>query len=57
MFGAIKLTKYADIDKCKYSRYGFGFDRRGTLSFPNGGFGCNAMIFGVDMSSSVHGDN
>ena len=57
MFGAIKLTKNADIDKCKYSRYGFGFDRRGTLSFPNGGFGCNAVIFGVDMSSSVHGDN
>ena len=29
LFGAIKLTKNADIDKYKYTRYGIGFDRRG----------------------------
>ena len=40
-FGAVKLTKNADFDKYKYSGYGIGFDRRGTFSFPTGGFGCN----------------
>ena len=29
LFGAVSLTKNADIDKYKYSRYGIGFDRRG----------------------------
>ena len=27
------------------------------FSFPTGGFGKNAIIFGVDMSSSVHANN
>ena len=27
------------------------------MSFPSGGFGQNALIFGVDMSSSAHIDN
>ena len=31
LFGAVKLTKNADIDKYKYSRYGIGFDLRGTF--------------------------
>ena len=31
LFGAVKLTKNDDIDKCKYSRYGIAFDRRGTF--------------------------
>ena len=57
LFGAVKLTKNADIDKYKYSRYGIGFDRKGNFSFPSGGLGCNIIIFYVDMSSSVHIDN
>ena len=57
LFGAVTLTKNADIDKYKYSGYGIGFDRRGSFSFPGGGFGQNVIIFGVDMSSSVHVDN
>ena len=57
LFGAVKLTKNAIIHKYKYSRYGIGFDRRGTFSFPSGGSGYNVTIFGVDMSSSVHFDN
>ena len=56
LFGAIKLTKNADIDKYKYSGYGTGFYRRGTFSVP-GGYGKNLIIFGVDMSSSVDVDN
>ena len=29
LFGAVKLTKNADIEKYKYSGYGIGFDRSG----------------------------
>ena len=57
LFGAVKLTKNDNFDKYKYSGYGIGFDRRGTFSFPSGGFGCNVVIVGVDMSFSVHADN
>ena len=54
LFGAVSLAKNADIDKCKYSGYGIGFDRRSSFSFPSCGFGQNILIFGVDMSSSTH---
>ena len=57
LFDAFRLTKNADIDRYKYSGYGIGFNRRGTFSFPCGGFGCNVLIFGVDMKFSVHADN
>ena len=57
LFGAVKIFKNADIDKYKYSGYGTGFDGKGTFSFPNGSFGQNVIILGVDMSSSVHVDN
>ena len=56
MFGAVSLTKNPDIDQYKYSGYGIGFDRKGTFSFGNG-FGRNCIVFGVDMTSSVHVDN
>ena len=57
LFGAVTLTKNADIDKYRYSGYGIGFDRRGSFSFPGSGFGQNVIIFGADMSSSKHIDN
>ena len=57
MFGAVKSTKNADVDKYWYTDYGIGFDRKGSFSFPGGGFGQNVIAFGVDMSSSVHLDN
>ena len=53
MFGAVSLTKNVDSDEQKYSGHGIGFDRKGTFSVGNG-FGRNCIIFGVDMSSSVH---
>ena len=37
--------------------YGIGFDLKEMFSFPTGGFGKNVIIFGVDMSSSVHVNN
>ena len=57
LFGAVTLTKNADIDKYGYSGYGIGFDRRGSFSFPGGGYGQNVLIFGVDMSFTSHIDN
>ena len=46
-----------DIEKYGYFGFGIEFDRGSTFSFPGGGFGQNIIIFGVDMSSSVHLDN
>ena len=57
LFGAVTLTKNADIDKYGYSGYGIGFDRRGSFSFPGGGYGQNVIIFGLDMSFTTHIDN
>ena len=56
LFGAVNLTKNADIDKYKYFGYGIEFDRKGTFSFGNG-IGRNGIIFAVDMSPSEHVDN
>ena len=57
LFGAVTLTKNADIDKYGYSGYGIGYNRRSSFSFPGSGFGQNVLIFGVDMSFSAHIDN
>ena len=57
LFGAVTLTKNADTDKYGYSGYGIGFYRRGSFSFPGGGFGQDVLIFGIDMSFSAHIDN
>ena len=59
LFGAVTLTKNANIDKYGYSGYGIGFDRKSPFSFPPGGvaFGQNVIICGVYMSSSAHIDN
>ena len=39
LFGAVILTKNADIDKYGYLCYGIGFDRKSSFSFPGRGFG------------------
>ena len=57
MFGAVKLTKNSDIDKYEYAGYGIGFDSKGTFSRSSGTTGVNLVIFGADMSSSVHANN
>ena len=57
LFGAVTLTKSADIEKYNYSGYGIGFDKRSSYSFPGGGYGQNVLIVGADMGSSAHIDN
>ena len=56
LFGAVSLTKNAHIDQYKYSGYGIGFDRHGEVRFGNG-LGKNCIIFGADLSSSLHANN
>ena len=51
------MNKNADIDKYGYSGYGIVFDRKRSFSFSGDGYGQNVIIFGVDMSSSIHIDN
>ena len=39
LFGSVKLTKNADLDKYKYSGYDIGFDFHSELSFTDGSMG------------------
>ena len=56
-FGSVKLTKNADPDKHKYSFSNLRFDSRSEFSLPDRSMSKNAIIFGVDMSLSLHLDN
>ena len=56
LFAAVKVTKNTDVNNYNYSGYGIRFDGKGDFTHPTGSFG-NEIIFGVDMSSSVHIDN
>ena len=51
------LQSYADRDKYKYSGYGIGFNSCLEFLFTNGSMGKDVIIFGADMSSSVHINN
>ena len=57
LFRAVKLTKNVDSDKYGYIDYGVGFDACSKLPLESGNWGKNVVIFGADMSSSVHVDN
>ena len=59
LFGAIKITSTtnSDTDKWQYSGYGFGFDLTGSFTHPDGKNGKNVIIFGADLSNSIHATN
>ena len=57
LFGEVKLTQNANIDKYKYSGYGIGFDSRRCFTHPSGAYGKNVIIFGADLSNSTHANN
>ena len=65
LFGAMQITKDAtDNSKNNYKGYGICFDERSQFghTITEGGFthttnGRNVLIFGADMSSSVHATN
>ena len=43
LFGSVKQTKNADLDKYKYVRYSRGFDSRSEFLFTNGSMGKNCF--------------
>ena len=57
MFEAVKLTKNAEPDKYRYCSYVLEFYSFSQFSWSDGGWGKNVIIFGADMSSSVHVGN
>ena len=57
LFWHVKLTKNAEPDKHIYTGYGTGFDLHSEFLLPDSSMAKNVIIFGVDMSSSVHIDN
>ena len=64
LFGAMQITKNADNSKNNYKGYGICFDERSQLghtitedSRAHTTNGRNVLIFGVDMSFSVHATN
>ena len=57
LFGSVKLTTNADLDKYRYGYYGIGFDSRSEFLSTDGSFGENAITFRAGMSSFVHFDN
>ena len=61
LFGAMEITKNVDISKYNYKGYGICFDEGGTFShtirednFDQTTATRNVLIFGADMSSSIH---
>ena len=57
LFESLELIKNIDPDKYKYSDYGIELEPRSECLFTDGSMGKNVIIFGADMSSSVHIDN
>ena len=60
LFGAIEAARpgnTTDPDNFIYSGYGIVFEHTGTFSHPEGNLARNVIIFGADMSSSVHASN
>ena len=57
MFGALELNNNADPDKYGNKGYDIWFNSRSLFSWSDGSWSKNVIIFGADMSSSVHVDN
>ena len=64
LFGTMKITKNADSSKNNYTGYGLRFDEGDEfghivkkVSFDRTTDARNVIIFGVDMSSSIHATN
>ena len=61
LFGVVDATRadnrVTDPDKFTYSGYGIEFDYTGIFTHPKGDIARNVIIFGADMSDSVHASN
>ena len=57
LFGDAKLNENANLDQYECSGYSIGFDARVVFRYQMIEDLENVLIFGVDMSSSLHIDN
>ena len=60
LFGAIKVNRpnnTTNLHEYIYSGYGIGFDHTGVFTHSEGNLARNLIIFGADMSGSVHDSN
>ena len=57
MFESVKPSNNAGLDKYKYSGYNIGFHFHSEFFLTDGSMGRNVIIFGADLSSSMHFDN
>ena len=57
LFGAVKLTKNSDLNTYGYSGFNIGLDARSQFLWSDGSWDQNVVIFGADISYSVHVDN
>ena len=57
LFGGVKLTKNTYPDKYEYTGYDIGLDSSSVFSLPDGSMRKNTIIFGADMSISLHFDD
>ena len=55
--GSVELTKNTNPGPYNHSGYDIVFDSSSQFSFIDGSVGENVVIFGADMSSSVHINN
>ena len=56
-FGEVKITKNSDISKNNYEGYGICFDEGGTFTKGNITNDKNVIIFGAEMSFSIHANS
>ena len=56
LFGSVRLTRNVDKSRLTYNGQGIAFDENDLWSFDNDS-ARNAVIFGVDVSSSSHTNN
>ena len=52
LFGSVKVTKNANLDKCKYSNYDIGFVFRSKCLFIDGSMGKDVIIYGAEPINS-----
>ena len=60
LFGVTEVKKPSnttDPQKWQYSGYGLAFDRTGQYTHNHGNLARNIIIFGADLSSSIHSTN
>ena len=57
LFGAMNITKIAEVNKYEYRGWGLGFDSKGSCTHRDGGYGKNVITLGADLCNSRHAND